>query len=103
MQIYIYMYYFAGVWEYIEKTRDQVTDLESRVQKSKNNVEEVEKLMSTWSKLPLFERSSEKYDTLLYLDDRKERLEKRYKQITEIGQKLHELLKVGELAQSANC
>ncbi|VDI07166.1 dynein heavy chain, axonemal [Mytilus galloprovincialis] len=82
-----------GVWEYIQKTRDQVIDLESRVQKSKDNVEEIEKIMSTWSKLPLFERSQEKNETLLNLEDRKERLEKRYKQIKDVGAKLHALLK----------
>ncbi len=30
-----------GVWEYIEDTRDKVHDLETRVQKAKDNVEQV--------------------------------------------------------------
>jgi phage shock protein A len=72
------------VWEYIQKTRDQVIDLESRVQKAKDNVEEIKNLMSTWSKTPLFERKEEKYETVLNLDDRKERLEKRYTNIKDI-------------------
>lgn len=94
-----YLWFIKGVWEYIQKTRDQVIDLESRVQKSKDNVEEIEKIMSTWSKLPLFERSQEKNETLLNLEDRKERLEKRYKQIKDVGAKLHALLKVLFLIQ----
>jgi phage shock protein A len=82
------------VWEYIQKTRDQVIDLESRVQKAKDNVEEIKNLMSTWSKTPLFERKEEKYETVLNLDDRKERLEKRYTNIKDIGKKLHAILQV---------
>lgn len=85
-----------GVWEYIEKTRDQITDLEKRVQQAKDNVEEVKTLMATWSKQPLFERKEDKYDTLLNLDDRKERLNKRYEEIKNIGEKIHGLLQVGK-------
>jgi hypothetical protein len=50
--------------------------------------------MSTWSKTPLFERKEEKYETVLNLDDRKERLEKRYTNIKDIGKKLHAILQV---------
>ena len=57
-------------------------------------MEEIKKLMSTWSKTPLFERKEEKHETLLNLDDRKERLEKRYANIKDIGNKIHDLLKV---------
>ncbi|XP_062567134.1 dynein beta chain, ciliary-like [Saccostrea cucullata] len=81
-----------GVWDYIEKTRDQVIDLEKRVQQAKDNVEEIKMLMATWSKHPLFERKEDKHDTLLNLDDRKERLSKRYEDIKNIGQKIHALL-----------
>ena len=69
-------------------------DLESRVQKAKSNVEEIVKLMSTWSKSPLFTRKEEKFDTLLNLTDREERLNKRYTEIKTIGGKIHGLLKV---------
>ncbi|KAK3590847.1 hypothetical protein CHS0354_024585 [Potamilus streckersoni] len=82
-----------GIWEYIEKTRDQVIDLESRVQKSKNNAEEIKSLMASWSKNPLFVRKEEKNDTLLQLDDKDDRLNKRYAEIKTIGEKIHELLK----------
>ncbi|WAR03796.1 DYHC-like protein [Mya arenaria] len=82
-----------GIWEYIQSTRDTVIDLESRVQQTKNNVEEVQKLMSTWSKNPLFTRKEEKNDTLLNLTDRKDRLEKRYKEITDLGDQIHGLVK----------
>jgi dynein heavy chain len=52
-------------------------DLEARVQKAKNNVEEIQKIMATWNALPLFERKEPKHGCLLNLDDREERLNKR--------------------------
>lgn len=87
-------WFLSGVWEYICSTRDQVMDLQSCVQKAKNNVEEITKLMSTWSKQPLFERKEDKHDTLLNLDDRNDRLGKRYNEIKNIGDKIHKLLQV---------
>ena len=86
--------YFVGVWEYIQTTRDQVIELETCVQKAKDNVEQIVKLMSTWSKTPLFDRKEDKHETLLNLDDRKDRLEKRYGSICDIGEKIHHLLQV---------
>ena len=67
----------TGVWEYIEDARDSVRDLEQRVQKSKDNVDEIKKLMATWDTLPLFERKEVKHECLMSLDDREERLTKR--------------------------
>ena len=69
-------------------------DLETRVQKTKNNVDEIVRLMSTWSKTPLFTRKEEKNDTLLNLTDRDDRLNKRYSEIKIIGEQIHGLLKV---------
>lgn len=87
------------MWEYIEKTRDLVHDLEIRVQKAKDNVEEIQKIMTTWSKQPLFERKEDKHDTLLNLDDRADRINKRYLEVKVAGDKIHELLKVRFLKQ----
>ena len=89
-----FILFFAGIWDYIQSTRDEVIDLESRVQKCKNNVDEIVKLMSTWSKAPLFTRKEEKNDCLLNLGDREERLNKRYTEIKTIGDQIHGLLKV---------
>ena len=49
-----------GLWEYIEATREQVRDLEKRTQKCRDNVEEVERLMSTWKNSPLVTRKDGK-------------------------------------------
>ncbi|XP_063312141.1 dynein axonemal heavy chain 9 [Pelobates fuscus] len=81
-----------GIWEYIQEVRDTVHDLERRVQKARDNVEEIQTIMKTWV-LPIFERKDGKRDSLLNLDDRTERLEKRYNLIRESGNKIHSLLK----------
>ncbi|XP_067673689.1 dynein beta chain, ciliary-like [Haliotis asinina] len=82
-----------GIWEYIQETRDKVHDLETRVQKAKDNVEKIQKIMTTWSKNPLFVRKEDKHDSLLNLDDRVERLQKRYGEIKTAGEQIHGLLK----------
>lgn len=83
----------SGIWEYIEKTKNMVYDLESRMQKSKTNIQKIVQLMATWSKTPLFERKEEKFGSLLNLDDREERLERRYLEIQVKGDQIHQLLK----------
>jgi len=92
----------AGVWEYIKDVLDTVHSLEKRLQKSKDNVEQIQKLMSSWSKTPLFERMEGKHTTLLNLTDREDRLRKRYEDITQAGVKIHTLIQVVELVSFKN-
>jgi len=89
---------FLGVWDYIKDVLQQVHNLESRLQRSKENVEQIQKLMSSWSKTPLFERMEGKHTTLLNLSDRDDRLRKRYDDINQAGIKIHNLMQVGEFA-----
>lgn len=84
-----------GVWEYIQETRESVHDLEQRVQKAKDNVEQIQKIMATWNKLPLFERKEGKYESLLNLEDREDRLNKRYDEVKKVGEQVHALVQVG--------
>ena len=77
---------------------ETVHSLEKRLQKSKDNVEQIQKLMSSWSKTPLFERMEGKHTTLLNLSDREDRLRKRYDDITQAGKKIHSLMQVVECA-----
>ena len=58
----------TGVWEYIERIRDQVHDLERRVQAAKDNVEAVGQLMTKWCDAPLYERRGEKREGLLNIE-----------------------------------
>ena len=56
------------MWEYIERIRDQVHDLERRVQAAKDNVEAVGQLMTKWCDAPLYERKGEKREGLLNIE-----------------------------------
>ena len=82
-----------GINEYIIDIRSKVSDLETRLQKSKLNVEKIQTIMNTWKDTPLFKRYESK-STLLQLDDRQLRLNNRYKEIEESGKKIHELVNV---------
>ncbi|CAF1217220.1 unnamed protein product, partial [Didymodactylos carnosus] len=90
--VIIFCLLFLDIGDYILQTRNKVFDLEQRLQKSKNNVQEIQNLMSTWSKTPLYERAHEKGETLLILSDLDERLNKRYREIREAGERIHILL-----------
>ncbi|CAF94150.1 unnamed protein product, partial [Tetraodon nigroviridis] len=80
-----------GIWPYIQEVRDSVCDLESRLQRTKNNVEEMQNCMSSWS-TPVFDRKDGKKDALLSLEDRDERLDRFYTLIRSSGEKIHFLL-----------
>jgi dynein heavy chain, axonemal len=83
--------------------RSDVHDLENRLHKAKANVEQVQRLMSTWQDVPLYKRSEGK-STLLFLDDKEQRLNNRYKELDETGKKIHGLLKEnGELLKVNDC
>lgn len=82
-----------GIKEYIVEIRTKVSDLETRLQKSKLNVEKIQTIMNTWKDTPLFKRFESK-STLLQLDDKQLRLNNRYKEIEESGRKIHELVNV---------
>ncbi|CAK8695850.1 unnamed protein product [Clavelina lepadiformis] len=81
-----------GIWEYIQSTRDKVHDLQIRVQKTKLNVDKIETIMKTWSETPLFDRKLGNPTALLNLDDRKDRISKRYNAITADGEKIHQCI-----------
>ena len=83
-----------GIGDYINDLRKKVSDLETRLQKSKLNLEKIQLLMSTWKDVPLTKRPENAKTTLLQLDDRQTRLDNRYKEIKETGQKIHDLVKV---------
>lgn len=83
-----------GIGDYIVDIRKKVSDLETRLQKSKLNVEKIQTTMNAWKDTPLFKRSEAAKSTLLQLDDRQARLDNRYKEIKETGQKIHDLVKV---------
>ncbi|XP_048343352.1 dynein axonemal heavy chain 9-like [Sphaerodactylus townsendi] len=81
-----------GLRDRISPVIDTVWDLEQRIQKTKDNIEEIQTIMKSWI-LPVFERKDGKRESLLSLDDRHERLDKHYRLITDSGRKIHLLIK----------
>ncbi|XP_075889814.1 dynein axonemal heavy chain 9 isoform X2 [Nelusetta ayraudi] len=81
-----------GIWLYIQEVRDSVCDLESRLQRAKDNVEEIQSCMRAWA-VPAFDRRDGKKDALLSLEDRAERLDSFYSLVRSSGEKIHFLLK----------
>lgn len=70
----------SELWDYIEQLHRLVHSLEARVQQTQDNLEQIRNIMSVWSKVALFERSDGKKDTLLYIEDRSEHVQRRYVQ-----------------------
>ncbi|NWX21666.1 DYH9 protein, partial [Aegotheles bennettii] len=81
-----------GVWDRISMMMNGVHDLQQRIQKAKNNVEEIQTIVQSWV-LPIFERKDGKRESLLSLEDCQDRLERRYNLIRESGLRIHSLVK----------
>ena len=82
------------MWEYVEGIRDKVHDLEIRVQKAKDNELKIQEIMTTWTKVPLYERKEDKTGHYLNIQDREDRCNKRYNDIKAKGEIIHTLLAV---------
>nr|XP_058139450.1 dynein axonemal heavy chain 9 isoform X3 [Dasypus novemcinctus] len=81
----------VGIWDYVIQVNNSIHDLEQRIQKTKDNVEEIQNIMKTWIS-PLFKRKDGKKECLLSLDDLHDRKEKYYSLIQESGLKIHALV-----------
>ncbi|KFW62348.1 Dynein heavy chain 9, axonemal, partial [Pygoscelis adeliae] len=81
-----------GIWDHMSMVMDDVHDLEKRIQKAKNNVEEIQTTVQSWVS-PIFERKDGKRESLLSLEDCQDRRERRYSLVTESGQRIHSLMK----------
>ncbi|XP_077184230.1 dynein axonemal heavy chain 17 isoform X3 [Paroedura picta] len=81
-----------GVMEYIQEMRNILYDLETRIQKTKLNVENIGQLMQEWSASPLFERKDNKDTALLDLDGKAHTINKRYAAIKDAGQKIQAMV-----------
>ncbi|XP_064323504.1 dynein axonemal heavy chain 9 [Phalacrocorax carbo] len=81
-----------GIGHHISMVMDSVHDLERRIQKAKNNVEEIQTTVRSWVS-PIFERKNGKRESLLSLEDCQDRLERHYSLVRESGQRIHSLVK----------
>lgn len=81
-------------WAYIRATKDVVHSLERRVQKTKDNCDTIQTMMKGWSKQAMFCRKDNKRDTLILLEDRGDRVNRRYSTIQRNGHTIHKLVEV---------
>nr|XP_060500991.1 dynein axonemal heavy chain 9-like [Panthera onca] len=80
-----------GIWDYVIQITNSVHDLEQRIQKAQDNVEEIQNIMKTWVS-PIFKRKDGKKECLLSMDDQRNRMERYYDLIKESGLKIHALV-----------
>ncbi|KAI4493969.1 hypothetical protein M0802_009345 [Mischocyttarus mexicanus] len=81
-----------GLLEYIVKLEELVNGLWKRVKASQMNVDKIKLILEPWTRMPLFERKDSRKDTLLCLDERQERVSKRYAEVNKISEQIHSLL-----------
>ncbi|KAF2978603.1 hypothetical protein EK904_004180 [Melospiza melodia maxima] len=68
----------------------QLQDID-RVQKAKDNVEEIQSIVRSWGS-PMLERRDPKREAVLSLEECQERLERRYSLVREAGHRIHSLV-----------
>ncbi|XP_042629279.1 dynein beta chain, ciliary-like [Cyprinus carpio] len=78
-------------WDYICTLKDTVYQLETRLQKTKDNIDMMEVLMNGWSKQPMFCRKDHKKESTLQLDVRAARVAKTYNNLRKDGETIHNL------------
>lgn len=78
--------------DYLIELRNPVQNLQTRVRHTQNNLQTIKNLMISWTKVPLFERKDGKKDTVLSLDERYDRITKRYNDIESAAVKIHSLV-----------
>ena len=89
------------MWSYIENTRDLIQDLWKRVQTVLSNMEKIQEVSETWQ-VPLFERRENKPENLIDLENKSERLIKRYDIIRKNGGIIHAMMQVGKVLININ-
>ncbi|XP_049878702.1 dynein beta chain, ciliary [Pectinophora gossypiella] len=81
------------LWNYLQELHTLVGNLYQRMSKIQENLKDMKSVMKVWATQPLFERKEGKKDTLLNLEDRQERTNKRYTDIVSTADRIKELLK----------
>ncbi|XP_071372237.1 dynein axonemal heavy chain 11 isoform X2 [Centroberyx affinis] len=79
-------------WSFISSTKDLVHNLMWRVQRTKDNCEAIQSLMKGWSKQAMFCRKDNKKGALILLEDRGERVNKKYSSMQTDGDSVHKLV-----------
>lgn len=81
-----------GLLEYITELGDLVEGLWKRMKAAQSNVQKIGSILEPWTKTPLIERKDHRKDTLLALEDRSEKVSRRYAEITKAAEQIHSIL-----------
>lgn len=75
--------------EYLMALREPVERLQIRMQQTQRNLNEIKTIMSAWSKVPLFERKDSKKDSVLCMEERNDRIARRYAEMEAASLRVH--------------
>ncbi|XP_060906749.1 dynein axonemal heavy chain 11 [Labrus mixtus] len=79
-------------WSFISTSKDLVYGLVCRVSKAKENCEAIQSMMKGWIKQAMFCRKENKKGSLIQLEDRGERVNKKYSSMKKDGNSIHKLV-----------
>lgn len=69
--------------------REPVERLQIRMQQTQCNLNEIKATMSAWTKTPLFERKDSKKDSVLCMEERNDRIARRYAEMEANSKMVH--------------
>lgn len=87
--------------DYLNEFRKPVEQLQHRMQKTHQNLNQIKSIMTSWIKIPLFERKDSRKDSVLCMDERNERISKRYAEMTTASATIHRFIRFKHC--TANC
>ncbi|KAM6995333.1 dynein axonemal heavy chain 11 [Tautogolabrus adspersus] len=79
-------------WSFISTTKDLVYGLVCRVSEAKENCEAIQSMMKGWIRQAMFCRKENKKGSLIQLEDRDERVNKKYSSMKKDGNSIHKLV-----------
>ncbi|XP_074539499.1 dynein axonemal heavy chain 11 isoform X2 [Halichoeres trimaculatus] len=79
-------------WDFLSTTKDLIYKLVCRVSKAKENCEAIQSMMKGWSKQVMFCRKDNKKGLLIQLEDREERVSKKYSSMKTDGNCIHKIV-----------
>jgi hypothetical protein len=82
--------------DFIHHLRRTISDFEERLFKTKSNLDDMQKLLKHFIKIPLYSRGESRQDPLLIVYEKEDKVLKRNNELRDAGLHLQDLLKVNE-------
>ncbi|KAM8734967.1 dynein axonemal heavy chain 11 [Acanthopagrus schlegelii] len=89
-------------WSFISTTKNLVHDLVCRVSRAKENCEVIQSVMKGWSKQVMFCRKDNKKGSLIQLEDREDRVNKKYSLMKKDSDCIHKLIQENSVLFNAD-